>query len=65
MNWNKIINIFIVIFIILNIIIFSTTKYIEHKRYSLSELRIEQLRDILKSNSYLLYDYIPDFFSNA
>lgn len=62
MNWNKIINIFIVIFLIVNVTLFSTARYFENERYSLSEKRTEQLRDVLKRNGYVLYDYVPNYF---
>lgn len=62
MDWDRIINVFIAIFLVINIAIFSLSKVIEHKRYTLSEERLVQLREILKENGYALYDHVPDFY---
>lgn len=62
MNWNKIINIFIVLFLIVNIAMFSINYYKTQQKYTLSDTRLEQLRDILYENGYALYTHVPQNF---
>lgn len=62
MNWNKIINIFIILFLIINITIMYVDHYRNEKQYVLSEERKNQLREILYENNFALYTHIPDAF---
>ncbi|PKM49163.1 MAG: hypothetical protein CVV02_17265 [Firmicutes bacterium HGW-Firmicutes-7] len=62
MNWNKIINIFIIIFLIINIGIFSIGHYKNEKMYTLSQERTDQLREILYKNGFALYSHVPENF---
>lgn len=62
MNWQKIINIFIVIFIAINLIIIGINKYKDNQRYNLSYERKDQLSSILSQKGFSLYDHIPSFF---
>lgn len=62
MNWNRIINIFIVLFLIINIAIHYVIHYRNEQQYVLSEERKSQLREILYENGFALYTHVPDNF---
>lgn len=62
MNWQKVINIFIVIFIVINLIMIGINKEIDNRRYNLSNERKNQLSNILSIKGFSLYDHIPGFF---
>ncbi len=62
MNWNKISTIFIIIFLIINLVIYGISTWVEKEKYSLSQVRIDQLRNILEENDYAIYDHLPDFY---
>lgn len=62
MNWNRIVNIFIAIFLMINIAIFSFSTYKNVQRYTLPADRATQLRSILFKNGYTLYTYVPQYF---
>lgn len=59
MNWNKIINIFIIIFIIINAGIFYVRDVRNEQKYTLSPEREDQLRDILYQKGFALYTHVP------
>lgn len=62
MNWNKIMNIFIAIFLCINIGIFSISQYRDVQLYTLSDERLSQLGDILNENGFALYSLVPKYF---
>lgn len=59
MNWNKIINIFIVIFMIINFGIYYVSDSRNEQKYTLSHEREDQLRDILYQKGFALYTHVP------
>lgn len=65
MNSKKLITILIFFFLIINIALFRYDSYKDKKNHTLSNERIEQLRQILDKNNILIYDYIPDFYPKS
>lgn len=62
MNWNKIINIFIIIFVFINIGIFYVSDVRNEKKYTISAEREDQLRDILYKKGFALYTHVPSYY---
>lgn len=62
MNWNKIINIFIILFLVINIGIYYVSDQLNEQKYTLSEEREDQLRDILYKKGFALYTHLPTYF---
>ncbi len=61
MNWNKVLNVFIVIFLVINVFLFFYHRQYATERYMLSESRYSQLQTVLESNGILLYKYMPTY----
>ncbi|PKM93541.1 MAG: hypothetical protein CVU84_15295 [Firmicutes bacterium HGW-Firmicutes-1] len=62
MNWNKIMNIFIGFFLIMNICIFYISYNNNQQKHTLSPERTQQLREILYKNGFALYSHVPENF---
>ncbi len=62
MNWNKILNIFILIFFVANLGIFGISYFQAEKKYTISAEREEQLREILKNKGLALYTQLPTYY---
>lgn len=59
MNLQKMLNVFILIFIILNIGLFSYNTYNDSVKYTLSNARVDLLRETLANKGVLLYSIYP------
>ncbi len=65
MNWNKVLNVFIIIFLVINIFLFFFHRQYAAERYILSESRSSQLHNVLESNGILLYEFLPNYKPRA
>lgn len=65
MNWNKIISIFIVLFLGINLGIYAYREISNHNKYTLSNSRIYQLERVMKQKGVTMYAYLPDFYPKA
>jgi len=65
MNMQKMLNGFIMIFLIINVGLFLFIHQREVTRYTLSNERIDQLESILEKNNIYLLDYLPDFYPKS
>ena len=65
MNWNKVLNMFILIFLAINISLFLFQGYYEERRYTLSADKEVQLSKVLNSNGISIYKLIPSFYQTA
>lgn len=62
MNFGRILNIFIILFIIANIVLFGLYEYKKKTDYSLSAEREQQLIEILIENNISIYTLLPKFY---
>lgn len=65
MNWNKVLNVFILIFLMINIALFLYQGYYEEVRYTLSAEKEAQLSKVLNSNGISIYKLIPSFYPKS
>jgi hypothetical protein len=65
MNMQKMLNGFIIIFLIINMGLFLFLYQREVTRYTLSNERILQLENILEKNDIYLLDHLPDFYPKS
>lgn len=65
MNWSKILNIFIAIFLVINLVLYGVTVHQGRVEYNLSQERADMLRTILEAHSYAIYDHLPAFYPMA
>ena len=65
MNWNKILNVFIIFFLCINIGIFAIASYKKHNDYTLSNDREDQLKQILNEKGIVVYNFLPSFYPMA
>lgn len=59
MNWNRAINLLIVVFLIMNLVLYGYGKKYEQNKYNLSEARVTKLNQVLNKKNISLYNYIP------
>jgi len=62
MNWNKVINVLILIFLVINILLFGWQKVNEDERYTLPDDREKQMQNVLRRNGIGIYLTIPEYF---
>lgn len=60
MNWNKILNLLILIFLFINILLAGISYIMKENKYTLSTERETQLREILYEKGITVYNYLPD-----
>jgi len=62
MNWNKVLNVFIIIFLLINIAL--AYYQVEHRKavYTLPHERGIQMQQVLNSKGIIIRDYIPNFY---
>lgn len=65
MNWNKILTGFILLFIVINLVIFGYREWQNQKSYTLSNSRLRQLESVMKQKGVTMYAYLPDFYPKA
>ena len=65
MNWNKILSIFIVIFLVINLGIFGYRQARNQRNYTLSGSRIRQMESVMSQKKVTMYAYLPDFYPKA
>lgn len=61
MNWNKVMNVFILLFLVLNVALFLYQWQYEDERYTLSSDRETMLTKILGREGVTIYNWIPKF----
>lgn len=62
MNWNKILNMFIGIFLILNLSILGVDNYIEKSKFTLSTERKAVLDKVLDEKNISIKDFLPTYY---
>lgn len=62
MNFGRILNIFILLFIVINIVLAGLYEYKQQDKYTLSNERKELLREILGENDIAVYTLLPNFY---
>lgn len=65
MNWSKILSIFIVIFLVINVGIYAYQVARNQRNYTLSGSRIRQMENVMKQKGVTMYAYLPDFYPKA
>ncbi len=65
MNWNKILSIFIVIFLAINVGLYVYRGIKNQRSYTLSSSRIRQLESVMKQKGVTMYAYLPEFYPKA
>lgn len=65
MNWNKILTIFLGIFLALNIGLYAYQSFHNQRNYNLSNSRIRQLESVMKQKGVTMYAYLPEFYPKA
>lgn len=65
MNWNRILSVFIIIFLIINIGLYTYQKLQNRNNYTLSSSRIRQMEAVMKKKGVTMYAYLPDFYPKA
>ncbi len=61
MNWNRILNTMIIIFVGMNLLMFAYSHFIKDDDYALSSEKKQQLNEILYSNGIIMSGEYPDF----
>ncbi len=62
LNWNKVLNVFIVIFLGFNLLLFANQKNYESERYVMSNNRVRQMEKVLNERGIGIYTYIPGYY---
>jgi len=62
MNWNKVINILILLFALINITLFTYKISYENNRYSLPDERAMLVKKALDAKGILLYEFVPEYY---
>ncbi len=62
MNWNKVINVFILIFIVVNMLLFAYQKSYESKKYTLPDEKNAQLQTTLNNKGIIIYDFNAKYY---
>lgn len=62
MNMQKILNVAILLFVIINLVLLGLIRYKEVKNYTLSDQRVSQLMAILRENNVTVDDFLPDYY---
>lgn len=62
MNWNKVINLFILLFAIVNITLFAYKTNYESNRYTLPEERENQIFSALNAAGIGIYQFVPEYY---
>lgn len=65
MNWNKILSIFLGIFLVLNIGLYSYQAIHNRRNYNLSSSRTRQLESVMKEKGVTMYAHLPEFYPKA
>ncbi|MDF1616445.1 hypothetical protein [Petrocella sp. FN5] len=65
MNMQKMLNGFIIIFLVINVGLFLFIYQRENTRYTLSSERVIQLENILEKNNIYLLDHLPNFYPKS
>ncbi|NDL66422.1 hypothetical protein [Anaerotalea alkaliphila] len=66
MNWNRVLNVFIAVFLLLNLGIFGFRYMESRKSHSLSPEREAQLKAVLQERKgIMIYDHLPDFYPKS
>jgi hypothetical protein len=61
MNFGRVVNIFIIIFLIANIVLYGAYEYISRKQYTISTEKEIQLNEILAKNNIYIYCLLPKY----
>lgn len=62
MNWNRVLTVFIVIFIGINVVLYAYQGHYEKERYYLSQERMDQLTAFINQHEAKLYTFIPKHY---
>ncbi len=62
LNWNKVLNVFIIIFLGFNLLLFMNQKNYESERYVMSDSRVRQMERVLNERGIGIYTYIPGYY---
>lgn len=65
MNWNRVLNVFILIFIGINIALYGYQNHYEKERYYLSQERMDQLTSFINQHEAKLYTFIPKHYPKS
>lgn len=65
MNWNKVLTIFILLFLVINVGVFGYRELRKQRSYTLPGSRIRQLENVMKQKGVTMYAYLPDFYPKA
>lgn len=65
MNWNKILSVFIVLFLIINLGLYAVRSIRDQRSYTLSSSRTQQLENMMRQKGVTMYDYLPEFYPKA
>lgn len=61
MNWNKLLNIVIILFAVMNIGVFIYNRASHEQEYELTQERREQLNQVLKDHNVTIYNFYPTY----
>lgn len=62
MNWNKVINVLILLFAFINVTLFVYKNSYENNRYSLPDERAVLVKNALDARGIALYEFIPEYY---
>lgn len=65
MNWSKLLTVMIMVFLVINILLFSYQRFYERNRYTLSKERESQLNSYVNSEGVVLYYVIPSYYPKS
>lgn len=65
MNWNKVLSIFILLFLLLNGVLYFYREGQTLKRFTISGSRLNQLEKVMKEKGVAMYAFLPDYYPKA
>jgi len=65
MNWNRVINVFLLIFALLNIFLWRYQIQYEENRYTINQVRKDQLSTVLSNNGISSYVFLPEYYPTS
>lgn len=65
MNWGRILNVFIAIFLMMNLVLYLVIEHKTTQKYTLSDEKQQQLSEILKNHDIQLKDFLPDYYPKS
>ncbi len=65
MNWNKVVNMLLILFLAINVMLFGYQQFYQNRRYTLTEERAVQLQSVMDSKGINMFEYIPKHYPKS